>query len=133
MVEQLEKNSEALGRNAIWNKTSKIHTLPQYFCVQYMRFYWKQGNEAAGTSAGKAKILRKVTYPKIMDVFEFASDELKQELLKGRALEIKNREREDDELLGGGKKEEEKKDDADFEMTDAALDKNLGDSVADKE
>jgi len=41
----------------------------------------------AGTDAGKAKILRSVLYPKVWDIFEFCSDELKTSLLQGRELE----------------------------------------------
>ena len=74
---------------------------PKYLCVNFMRFYWKQASAAAGTEAGKAKILRSVLFPKVFDIFDFCSDELKQSLLQGRALEIANREREDNERLAG--------------------------------
>ena len=56
-----------------------------------MRFYWKQASSVGGTEAGKAKILRSVAFPKVFDVFEFCTDELKQSLLQGRELEQTNR------------------------------------------
>ena len=72
-----------------------------------MRFYWKQASAVGGTEAGKAKILRNVSYPKVFDIFEFCTDELKQSLLQGRELETANREQEDTARLAG--LEEEKK------------------------
>ena len=56
-----------------------------------MRFYWKQASSVGGTEAGKAKILRSVAFPKVFDVFEFCTDELKRSLLQGRELEQTNR------------------------------------------
>lgn len=117
---QIEKNSQNLGRNAIWNKVSKVNRLPKYLCVNFMRFYWKQASAAAGTEAGKAKILRSVLFPKVFDIFEFCSDELKASLLQGRELEVANREREDNEKLAGktAAAEEEKKEGEDVQMQD---------------
>ena len=69
-----------------------------------MRFYWKQASAVGGT---EAKILRNVSYPKVFDIFEFCTDELKQSLLQGRELEAANREQEDSARLAG--MEEEKK------------------------
>jgi len=63
--------------------------------VQFVRFYWKQESVSAGTQAGKAKILRKVQYPKVLDIYEFCSDGLKKQLDAGRELERKEREIED--------------------------------------
>jgi ubiquitin carboxyl-terminal hydrolase 14 len=42
-----------------------------------VRFYWKKESTVSGTKAGKAKILRSVAYPKVLDVYEFCSGELK--------------------------------------------------------
>lgn len=107
MEGDIEKDSQSLGRNAVWSKVSKVNKLPQYLCVNFMRFFWKQASEVGGTEAGKAKILRNVQFPKVFDIFEFCSDELKASLLLGRDLETKNRLAEDAETLD--KKEEEKK------------------------
>jgi len=77
----IEKNSPNLGRDAIWSKVSRVTRLPKYLCVNFVRFYWKQASNVGGTEAGKAKILRQVTFPKVFDIFEFCSDELKESLL----------------------------------------------------
>lgn len=34
----VEKRSERLGRNALWKKSTRIARLPQYVCVQMMRY-----------------------------------------------------------------------------------------------
>ena len=34
LVGEVEKNSDVLGRNAVWTKTSRIDRLPKYMCVQ---------------------------------------------------------------------------------------------------
>ena len=38
---ELEKFSEALQRNAVFKKTSKVSKLPSYLTIQFVRFYWK--------------------------------------------------------------------------------------------
>lgn len=83
---ELEKFSEVLQRNAVFKKTSKINRLPSYLCIQFVRFYWKKESNVGGTKAGKAKILRSVMYPRVMDMFNFCSDSLKETLKEGRAL-----------------------------------------------
>lgn len=72
-----------------------------------MRFYWKAESQIGGTKAGKAKILRSVAFPKVLDAYKFCSDELKKGLDFGRQLETKVREEEDRIRLEGKKKEAE--------------------------
>ena len=95
---------------------------PKYLCVNFVRFYWKQASGVAGTEAGKAKILKNVSFPKVFDIFEFCSDQLKESLLQGRALETDNRAKEDAVILEG-KQEEAKQ--ADVEMTNEEETKEL--------
>lgn len=83
---ELEKFSDTLQRNAVFKKTSKVNKLPSYLCIQFVRFYWKKESNVGGTKAGKAKILRSVMYPRVMDLFNFCSDSLKETLKEGRAL-----------------------------------------------
>ncbi|KAJ8439014.1 hypothetical protein Cgig2_028460 [Carnegiea gigantea] len=71
---ELEKNSPALGRSAIYLKESRISGLPRYLTIQFVRFFWKR------ESNQKAKILRKVDYPLELDVYDLCSDELKKKL-----------------------------------------------------
>ena len=85
-----------------------IFLQPKYLCINFVRFYWKQASAVGGTEAGKAKILRNVSFPKVFDLFEFCTDELKESLMQGRNMEAENRAKEDAANLTG-KEEEEKK------------------------
>lgn len=113
----LEKFSEALQRNAVYKKSSLVSKLPSYLCVQFVRFYWKQESAVGGTKAGKAKILRSVMYPRIFDIYNFCSPDLKKSLDHGREFEAKLREDEDKERLEGLKKAEEDSKPTDKEET----------------
>ena len=85
-----ELRSEVLGADAVFEGQSKISKLPDYLTTQLVRFYYKADIRA------KAKILRAVTFPITLDVYEFCTDELKAELEPARKLKLK---REDDEAL----------------------------------
>ena len=69
-----------------------------------------------------------MAFPKVFDIFEFCTDELKASLMHGRELEAKNRAKEDAAALGGGETEEEKKDEtkngADIEMKEESKEEN---------
>lgn len=86
--ETRELHSEVAGRDVVFTGSSKVAKLPPWLNVQMVRFYWKQEIQA------KAKILRGVTFPVQLDMYEFCSDELKKELDPARADKIK---KEDDE------------------------------------
>ncbi|GLD93862.1 hypothetical protein PINS_up002467 [Pythium insidiosum] len=73
----IEKHSDVLGRNAQWKKTLRINRLPKYLCVQFMRFYWKATPESRDHAGVKCKMLRPISFPQILDLYEFCSDELK--------------------------------------------------------
>ncbi|CDO97936.1 unnamed protein product [Coffea canephora] len=77
---ELEKASPALGRSAIYVKDSRINDLPRYLTVQFVRFFWKR------ESNQKAKILRKVDYPLVLDVFDLCSDDLRKRLETPRQI-----------------------------------------------
>lgn len=117
MVGSIEKNSINLGRDAIWLKKSQMHSAPRYLCINFIRFYWKAEAESSGTKAGKAKILRRVVFPKVLDIYEYCSDELKAKLMEGRNLDSKLREEEDNKALTG-QEEEKKEDNGDVDMKD---------------
>ncbi|ROW07122.1 hypothetical protein VPNG_07356 [Cytospora leucostoma] len=78
LKEKIEKRSEVLGRNASYTKTSKISRLPVYLTVHFVRFFWRRDTQK------KAKILRKVTFPKELDIMEFCADSLKAKLVPVR-------------------------------------------------
>jgi ubiquitin carboxyl-terminal hydrolase 14 len=133
---QVEKNSDVLGRNAIFNKISRVDTLPRVMCVQFMRFYWKATPDNADHAGVKCKMLRPVTFPMVMDTYEFCSDRLKgilkvqrdrrsQEILEELEKKQKAREAEEAaEAAAAGK---------DAEMADAAADGDTKMGDADEE
>jgi len=92
LEEEIEKNSPSLGRTALYHKYSKIKKLPPYLIVQKIRFMWKKAVESAGTKATKAKILRNVGFPRVLDMYDFCTDELKKTLDHGRDYEKKRAE-----------------------------------------
>ncbi len=119
----IEKHSPFLDRNCVYYKQSKVNKLPEYLTVHFVRFYWKKESSLAGTKAGKAKILRNVAFPKVFDIYEFCSDELKKSLDHGREFERKLRAQEDALRLAGKEadgdvkmKEESKKEESKAEQ-----------------
>ncbi|EEP79639.1 hypothetical protein UREG_04485 [Uncinocarpus reesii 1704] len=78
LEEDIEKHSDALDRNAVYTKKSRISRLPKYLTVHFVRFYWKRETQK------KAKIMRKVTFPAELDVVEFCTEELKRHLIPVR-------------------------------------------------
>ncbi|CAL5229639.1 g13003 [Coccomyxa viridis] len=69
-----EKNSEKLGRLALFAGSSAISRLPRYLTAQMVRFFYKVDTQQ------KAKILRKVVFPLVLDLYEFCTDEYKKAL-----------------------------------------------------
>ncbi|KAF7507213.1 hypothetical protein GJ744_010771 [Endocarpon pusillum] len=78
LSEEIEKRSEALGRDAIYTKTSRISRAPKYLTVHFVRFFWKR------EAGKKAKIMRKVTFPSELDVVEFCTEKLRKQLIPVR-------------------------------------------------
>lgn len=63
----LEKRSDVLGRDAIWNKRQRLSSLPQYLCIHFMRFFWRATTSRDGQPTGsKVKIMRSVLYPEVL-------------------------------------------------------------------
>lgn len=89
MKENIELNSELLGRNTFFEKSQKLARLPPYLTIQFMRFFWKQANVSTGSKAGKAKILKSVVFSKIIDLYDLCSDSTKEILNLGRNIETK--------------------------------------------
>jgi ubiquitin carboxyl-terminal hydrolase 14 len=78
LTEKIEKKSDKLGRETSFTKTVKISRLPKYLTIHFVRFFWKRESQK------KAKILRKVTFPKELDLVEFCTDELTEMLVPVR-------------------------------------------------
>ncbi|KPI42242.1 Ubiquitin carboxyl-terminal hydrolase 6 [Cyphellophora attinorum] len=78
LVDELEKRSDTLGRDAIYTKKSQLSRLPAYLTVQFVRFFWKNDIKK------KAKILKKVTFPEELDVVDMCTPELRKKLIPVR-------------------------------------------------
>ena len=78
LEEKIEKQSPTLDRNAIYTKRSRISRLPKYLTVHFVRFFWKRETQK------KAKIMRKVTFPAELDIVEFCTDALRDQLVPVR-------------------------------------------------
>lgn len=58
----------------VYKKVVRINKLPNYLLVQLVRFYWRKGVD--GREGTKSKILRNVAFPKVLDLYDFATPEL---------------------------------------------------------
>ena len=72
--EDREKTSAALGRLALFAGDSRVSRLPPYLVGQMVRFFYKADVQQ------KAKILRKVSFPLALDMYEFLTDAAKKAL-----------------------------------------------------
>ena len=79
LTETVEKHSPTLGRTAHYTQESRLAKLPEYLCVQFMRFFWKPNEQV------RAKILRRVAFPFILDVSKLCSEPLSKEIRGLRA------------------------------------------------
>mmetsp|Transcript_14995 Transcript_14995/g.12727 ORF Transcript_14995/g.12727 Transcript_14995/m.12727 type:complete len:295 (-) Transcript_14995:121-1005(-) len=89
LSEIVEKTSDTLGRISQYQKIMKFSKLPPILVVQKIRFLWKKAVANTGSKATKAKILRNVAFPKILDMYNFATDELKKKYDVGKERQKK--------------------------------------------
>ena len=73
-----EKKSTTLDRDAEYKLVSEISRLPKYLPVHFVRFFWKRDVNK------KAKILRKVTFPRELDCVEYCREDLRKKLIPVR-------------------------------------------------
>ncbi|VDK43955.1 unnamed protein product [Anisakis simplex] len=78
MTEEIEKNSELLGRNARYEKKTLIDRLPAYLSIQMVRFFYKEKDNV------NAKVLKDVKFPMSLDVYDMCTPELQAKLLPMR-------------------------------------------------
>jgi len=86
LEEDLEKRSDVLDRNAKYRKVSRIATMPEYMVVHFVRFAWLGASGQPGSEAGRAKICRRIQFSKVLDIYDFSSDKLKDELKRARDI-----------------------------------------------
>jgi len=80
LVEHMTKQSDTLGREAKYLRSSKISRLPYYLTVQFVRFFWRQDKQL------KAKIVRPIEFPLSLDIYDLCGDELKTAIQPNRKL-----------------------------------------------
>jgi ubiquitin carboxyl-terminal hydrolase 14 len=74
----IERYVDSLGRTLNWKRESRIERLPPYLIVHFVRFFWKPVEKV------KAKVLRKVVFPLILDTLPFCTDSLQDALRAAR-------------------------------------------------
>lgn len=67
-------------------KKSRLASLPRYLLIHFVRFEWKGRHELARTEAGRAKICRKVSFPKNLDMYDFLTEKLQSQLKNARDI-----------------------------------------------
>jgi ubiquitin carboxyl-terminal hydrolase 14 len=70
----LVKASTVLGRDATWRRQLKVSYLPEYLVVHLARFNWRRD------TSQKAKILKPVNFPFVLDMYMYCNDGLKKAL-----------------------------------------------------
>ena len=80
---------EGVTGEVTFQKTSQIAELPEYLFVHFIRFHWRKDIN------GKAKVLKPITFPLVLDLQTLCSEKLKKDLEPER---LKVRERRDREI-----------------------------------
>lgn len=78
LSETIDMVSASLGRSARWARVSRLDTLPPYLAVQFVRFAWKPVERV------RAKILRNVSFPLTLDVYDFCTEESRSRMAGAR-------------------------------------------------
>mmetsp|Transcript_2653 Transcript_2653/g.7188 ORF Transcript_2653/g.7188 Transcript_2653/m.7188 type:complete len:491 (-) Transcript_2653:141-1613(-) len=81
LKEDREKRSTTLGTDAMFTGTAKLTKLPKYLTVQMMRFNTKRNNDGEFV---KQKILRSVSFPMVLDVFDMCDAAYQEEMKDAR-------------------------------------------------
>jgi ubiquitin carboxyl-terminal hydrolase 14 len=85
----VEKHSNVLGRNAIWQRKLRVASLPKYLSIQFMRFFWKATPESTDHAGIKCKILRRVNFPETLDIYDMCCEAVQERLRVNREKEDK--------------------------------------------
>ncbi|EER01961.1 tRNA-guaninine transglycosylase, putative [Perkinsus marinus ATCC 50983] len=72
LKETITKQASVLGRDAEFEKSSAMDSLPEYLIVEFARFQWK----GESTSAGH--------FPQVLDVYDFCTEDVRKQLTRGR-------------------------------------------------
>lgn len=88
LEDSFEKISPTLGRSALYNKSLRIKKLPKYLITQLVRFYYRRDTQK------KAKILRSVKFPMMLDMKEYCTEEYQSRIEKFREQALAKQEAE---------------------------------------
>ncbi len=102
----LEKQSPSLKQNAHYQKTARVSKLPPYLVVNFVRFFWKAKEQV------KAKILKEVKFPIVLDAYELCTEDYKAKM---KVVRDKLRDEKEKEIMNKFKSK-----DADVEMKDSS-------------
>lgn len=119
-----------VNRNCLFSCEKRFAILPPYVIVHLNRFYWKTKEEMVlGEGAGRVKIMRKVEFPLVLDLYANCTDQLKERLQPRRdeLKKIKNA------LADARKKALEKKLDAEPGPGDKEKEKEKGKKEKEKD
>lgn len=122
------------GQECLFQRTAKLGALPEYLFVQFVRFAWRKDTKQ------KAKSLKPVAFPMVLDVNMLCSEALQQELkpereevMKARDEFIENRKRsrqktkfDDDDEQAAKKKREDDGSASDSKAKDAPVGNHSG-------
>lgn len=81
---EVEKRSDKLNKNTVFDRKAKISRLPKYLAIQPSRFFWKATPESQDHRGISCKILRPVAMPDVIDMYDLCISELQTELEKAR-------------------------------------------------
>jgi len=118
---KIEKNSEVLGRDAVWTRKQRIARLPPVIVVQFGRFYWKATPDSQDHTGVKCKVMKPVAFNGELDVYEFCTEAV-QKVLKVSRDKSAREEEEKIEAKLQGKTEK----DTTVEKTEAAKKNTTG-------
>eukprot|EP00835_Amoeboradix_gromovi_P005343 NODE_493_length_7764_cov_0.561644.p2 type:complete len:371 gc:universal NODE_493_length_7764_cov_0.561644:2247-3359(+) len=78
------KHSEVADKDVNFTATTRFHSLPKYLSINMVRFFWKQQSKL------KAKILKSVKFPFMLDLYDYCTDEYKQQIKDYRTSALKD-------------------------------------------
>ncbi|EPY43318.1 ubiquitin carboxyl-terminal hydrolase 14 [Angomonas deanei] len=100
--EEFNARSDMLGREAKFSKVSRIDAFPEYVFVHMIRFSWRNDIQK------KAKILKPISFPLILDLTLVCTDELKEKAKPAREAVKERRDKEIEKRKRGRNAEDEK-------------------------
>jgi len=120
LKEDIEKRSSLLQQNALFQKEGQITRLPYYLNIQFVRFFWKSNTDGGN----KAKILKPVEFPMVLDLYDLCEEKLKATLKAHRDI-LAQREEVRLQNRHSSKKDKEKEGEKASEPQDMDVEKEL--------